>query len=168
MLDALHLEPGRKLRRRIIVILDRIAGACHARALEPRDRVQELELHGDGEGSGQPVHVELGRVEALGLEEDLVALRRWELHDLVFDGRAIARPATTDGTAVQRRFLQVSLDDFLHFLAGPCDPAWDLTRPLDALVEGETEVVAVAVLALDLTPVHGPTIHARWRPGLES
>src|SRR5207249_4651280 len=86
----------------------------------------------------------------------------------VFHGWAIARPATTDDAAVQRRLLQVALDDVLHCFAGPRDPAWDLTRAVDALVEGEAELLRVAVLALDLAPIHGPTIDAGWRTGLEA
>jgi len=39
----------------------------------------------------------------------------------------------------------VALDDVLYFLPGPGDPAGDLTRPLDALVEREAELSAVAV-----------------------
>src|SRR6185436_14207736 len=37
MLDALHLEPGRELCRRIVVVLDRVPGTRHLRALETGD-----------------------------------------------------------------------------------------------------------------------------------
>src|SRR5882672_7396147 len=168
MLDVFYLEPRRELRRRIVIVLDRITRARHAGALETRDGVQELQLHGDGQGSREAVHVQLGGIEPLGLEEDLVALGRRELHDLVLDRGAIAWPATADRTAVQRRLLQVALDDVLDLFAGPCDPAGHLTRPLDTLVEGEAEVGAVAVLPLDLAPIHGAAIDARWRAGLEA
>src|SRR6267378_4701272 len=168
MLDVFYLEPRRELRRRVVIVLDRITRARHAGALETRDGVQELQLHGDGQGSREAVHVQLGGIEPLGLEEDLVALGRRELHDLVLDRGAIAWPATADRAAVQRRLLQVALDDVLELFAGPCDPAGHLTRPLDTLVEGEAEVGAVAVLPLDLAPVHGAAIDARRRAGLEA
>src|SRR6267142_1183579 len=168
MLDVFYLEPRRELRRRIVVVLDRITRARHAGALETRDGVQELQLHGDGQGSREAVHVQLGGIEPLGLEEDLVALGRRELHDLVLDRGAIAWPATADRTAVQRRLLQVALDDVLDLFACRCDPAGHLTRPLDTLVEGEAEVGAVAVLPLDLAPIHGAAIDARRRAGLEA
>src|SRR6185436_11082879 len=168
MLDALHLEPGRELCRRIVVVLDRVPGTRHLRALETGDGVQEFELHRDGEGSRQPVHIQLGRVETLGLEEDLMALRVGELDDLVFDRRAVARTAATDRAPVQRRLLDVVLDDFLHLVAGPRNPARDLARALDTLVKGEPEVGGVAVLALDFAPVDGATIDARWSSCLEA
>src|SRR3989475_3720986 len=168
MLDALHLEPGRELSRRIVVVLDRVARPRHPGALETRDGVQELELHGDGQGSRQAVHVQLGGVEPLRLEEDLVARGRRELHDLVLDRGAIAWPATADRATVQRRLFQVALDDVLHVFAGPCDPARHLTRPLDALVEREAEVGAVAVLPLDLAPIHRAAIDTRRSAGLEA
>src|SRR6267143_610182 len=168
MVDVFYLEPRRELRRRIVIVLDRITRARHAGALETRDGVQDLQLHGDGQGSREAVHVQLGGVEPLRLEEDLVALGRRELHDLVLDRGAIAWPATADRAAVQRRLLQVALDDVLHLFAGPCDPAGHLTRPLDALVEGEAKVGVVAVLPLDLAPIHGAAIDARRRAGLEA
>src|SRR6266550_3078063 len=168
VLDRLHLEPRRELGGGIVVVLDRIPGACHLRALEAGDGVQELELDGYGQGSGEPVHVQLCRVEPLGLEKDLVALGRRELHDLVFDRGTIARPAPADRSAVQRRFLQMLLDDFLHLFAGPRDPARELPRSRHSLMEGESELVAVAVLTLDLAPVDGAAIDARRRAGLEA
>jgi len=89
MLDGLHLEPRRELGRRIVVVLDRVPRARHPRALEAGDCMQELELDGDREGSGEPVDVQLTRVESLGLQEDLVTLGGWELHDGTWRGRSI-------------------------------------------------------------------------------
>src|SRR6266850_3502870 len=168
VLDRRHLEPRRELRRGIVVVLDGVTGARHPCTLESGYGVQKLELHGDGEGSRKSVHIQLGRVESFGLEKDLVTLCLGELHDLVLDRRTVARPTTTDRAPVQRRLLQVALDDVLHFLPGPGDPAGDLTRPLDALVEREAELTGVAVLSLDLTPIHRSAIDARRRAGLEA
>ena len=130
--------------------------------------MQELELYGDGEGSGEPVDVQLTRVESLGLEEDLVALGGRELHDLVLDRGAVARAAAADRAAIQRRLLEVALNDLLQFLAGPRDPAWHLARPLDPLVDREAILVAVAVLPLDLAPIHRAPIDAWGRACLET
>jgi len=105
------------------------------RSLETGDSVQKLELHGDGEGSGEPVDVQLTRVESLGLEEDLVALGGRELHDLVFDRGAVARAAAADRTAIQRRLLQMSLNHVLQVRARPRNPTRHLLRTLDALVK---------------------------------
>src|SRR6266403_2042290 len=165
VLDCLRLEPRRQLGGGIIVVLDGIARPGHGRALETRNGAQELELHRNGQGSGQPVHVQLVGVEAFGLEEHLVALGVGELHDLVFDGWAIPRTASADRSSVQSGFLQVRADDLLHFFTSPRDPARHLTWQLGVVIKGEAIGGAVAVLALDAGPIHGPTVHARRRAG---
>jgi len=95
-----------QLRGRVVVVLDGVPRAGHVRPLESRNGVQELQLDGDGQGSGQPIHVQLGRVQTLGLKENLVTLRLRELDDFILDGRAVARSAPADGPAVQRRLLE--------------------------------------------------------------
>ena len=108
------------------------------------------------------------RVQTLGLEEHLVPLGVGELHDLVFDRGAVARPAPADGAPVQRGLLQVGADDRLHFFASPRDPARHLARQRRALVEREAGCVRVAVLALYLGPVDAATIDAWGRSRLEA
>ena len=103
--------------------------------LETGDRVQKFELDRNRQGSREAIHIQLGRVEALGLEKNLMPRRGRELHDLVLDGRAITRASSADRAAVECRLLEVLLDDFLHCCAGPGNPAWNLTGPLEALVE---------------------------------
>src|SRR5206468_9426068 len=100
---GLRLEPRRELSRRIIVVLDGVTRPGHLGSLETRYGAQELELHRDGQGSGQPVHVQLVRVEPLRFEEHLVPLGIGELHDLVFDRGTIARAPSADRAAIQRR-----------------------------------------------------------------
>src|SRR5262249_24014197 len=68
----------------------------------------------------------------------------------------------------ERGLLDVALDDLLHWLPGPRDPARHLARPLHALVEREMKLRAIAVLPLDLAPIDGASIDARWRAGLEA
>ncbi len=113
----------------------------------------ELELHRDGQGSGQPVHVQLVSVESFGFEEDLVSLGLGKLHDLVFDRRTITRSPSADRSAVQRRLLEMCADDVLDRFPGPRDPARQLTRQLDVIIEGKTIGGAVSVLALDPGPI---------------
>src|ERR1051325_4883788 len=93
---GLYFEPRSQLRRRIVVVFDRVSRPGHLGALEPGYRVQEFELHGRRQGSGQAVDVQLGRVQSLRLQEDLVSLGVGEFHDLVFHRRAVARPAPAD------------------------------------------------------------------------
>ena len=108
------------------------------------------------------------RVQPLGLEAHLVSLCVGKLHDLVLDRRTIARPASADGAAIQRRLLEMGADDRLHFFASPRDPARHLARQRRALVEREAVCVRVAVLALYLGPVDAPAIDAWGRSRLEA
>src|SRR2546429_6858662 len=59
------------------------------------------------------------------------------------------------------------LDDFLYRLAGPRNPAGNLTWPLDALVEGEPKRIALAILALHFVPIDGSAIDTWGRAGFE-
>ncbi len=168
VLDGFHFEPGGELRGWVVVVLDRVAWPRHVRALESRHRVEELELHGDGQGSGQAVHVQLGGIEPFGFQEDLMALGLGELDDLILDRRTVARPAPADRAAVQRRLFQVALNDLLHFCAGPGDPARHLARPLRVVVEGEVIVPLISVLARDFGPIDRPPVDARRGASLEA
>src|SRR2546429_8361716 len=59
-------------------------------------------------------------------------------------------------------------DDLLHFFPRPRNPAGQLTRQLDVMIEGEAGGGAASVLALDLGPIDAPTVHARRGAGLEA
>ena len=80
------------------------ASSAPARA---RNGVQHLELHRRRQRRRQAVDVQLVRVVSLGLEEELMPLRRGKLDDLVFDRRAVARTARRDRAAVHRRLADV-------------------------------------------------------------
>src|SRR5438552_15424149 len=97
-----------------------------------------------------------------------MALGIGKLDDLVLDRRAVARSAPADRAAVQCGFLQVSPNDLLHYLAGPGDPAWQLPRPLNPLVEREAVIIRVSVFALDLRPIDAAPVDPRRGPGLEA
>src|SRR2546430_978857 len=105
VLNRLGLEPGSELVRGIVVVFDSVAWPRQLRSLESRHGVHELDLHPDGQGSGQPVHVELRRIQPFRLKEHLVAFRVREFHDFILDRRAVARTPPADRPAVQRRLL---------------------------------------------------------------
>ena len=60
------------------------------------------------------VDVDLVRVQAFGLEEELVRALVGELDDLVFDRRAVARADGLDLAAVHRRAMHVLADDAMR------------------------------------------------------
>src|SRR5258708_4073276 len=166
-LDRLGLEPRRELGGRVVVVLDRVSWTGHARLLESRHGVQELELHSHGQRRGQPVDVQLGRVESLRLEENLVARRVGELDDLVLDRWTVPRAPPANRATVQRRLLKVALDDSLHFLARPRHPTGHLAGALDSFIEGEAILGGLTLLALARRPRDRPAGRAGGVAGTE-
>src|SRR5688572_17938521 len=116
---------------------------------------------------------------SLRLEEDLVTRRVRKLHDLVFDGRAVSRPARAYGPTVHRRFCQVLLDDGFCCVTRVRDPAGQLrrmtrlsrhaaTRLGPEMRPGIIELLDFAFLTLERRVVHRPAIDPGWRPSLEA
>ena len=69
-----RLERRCELGRREIVVLDRVAWPSHPHSLPvPAPSCRKASCTAGGQRRGEPVHVHLGCVEPLGLEEDLVA-----------------------------------------------------------------------------------------------
>src|ERR1039458_6342245 len=67
---------------------------------------------------GQAVGINLDRVAALGLEENLMALLVAEAHHLVLDRRAIARSLALDDPGVHRRAVDAAADYFVGARVG--------------------------------------------------
>ena len=98
-----------------IIIFDRIAVADHLRVLKPRDRRKESVLHRRRQRGRNPVRIDRVIFEPFRLEENLMALALFKTDDLVFDRRAIARPPARDRAAINRRLIEVRLDDRVCF-----------------------------------------------------
>src|SRR3569623_502509 len=99
-LHAPRLERRLDLARIDEVVLDRVTRPRHLRALEAGDRADERELDVERQRRRDPVRIDLRRVDALGLEVDLVAVFVRKPDDLVLDRRAVARPGALDLLAV--------------------------------------------------------------------
>src|SRR5687768_15534220 len=101
-----------------------------------------------------------------------------ELHDLVFDGRAVTRTSRSDRAPIHRRLRQVFLDHTPRGVARVRDPASELAgvaRPLTDAPRARPEMRPRIVEQLDLTVlwlecarVYGTTIDARRSSSLES
>ena len=89
--DFLGFERALEFRGIDGVVFDGVAGAQHLGVLEAGDRVQNCKLHFDRQRCAHAVDVDLVRVQAFGLEEELVRRLVGKLDDLVFDRRAVAR-----------------------------------------------------------------------------
>src|SRR4051812_45891810 len=105
------------------------------------------------------------------LEKELMPFRRRKLHDLVFDGRTVARSARRDRAAVHRRARDVVLDDLLSRLAEEGDPAWHLlgmprvfagpSRLAPEVRPRVIELLDLALLSLHHAVIDGPSVDAR-------
>ena len=107
------------------------------------------------------------RVEAFGLEEELVLLLVGEADDLVFDRRAVARADGVDLPRVHRRARDVFADDAQRLRRGVGDVAADLALGNLAGAEAEGRRLGVAGLLLEARPVDGAAVEARRGSGLE-
>ena len=73
------------------VVFDRVAGPDHLGILQAPESRRPCRLHVDRHAGRHPVHVDLVRIEAFRLQENLVPALVRKFDDLVFDRRTIAR-----------------------------------------------------------------------------
>ncbi len=167
-LDGLCFEARPELGGRHEVVLDRVAVAHDLRALHAGDASYHLVLHVTRQAGEQAVAVDLQRVQALGLEEELVLLFVREAQDLDLDRGAVARPqAGGDLAVVERGAVQGGEDDLVRAGRGVGQVAGHL-RALDA-VGGEAEGPrhGVAVLGFEPVQLERSAVDAWGRVGLE-
>jgi len=146
-----------------------IAGAGDVRVLETANRAHQLQLHVERQRGGDTVGVDLHHVQALRLDEDLVAVAVGEADHLVLDRGAVARTDALDLPGVQRRAVQRAADDLVGARGGVGDPARHLARVvLDPAQERHHRQRVVARLHLHHRVVQGAAVDARRRAGLQS
>ena len=125
--DAMRLQRVAQLRRGNHVVLDGVAGAHHRARLQTRQRMQHLELHFGRKRRRKSADVERRLVPSFGFDEDLVRRIVRELHDLVFDRRAIARPDAADEVeTVERRSVKILTNERVRARVGLRDETGQL------------------------------------------
>src|SRR5690606_9134284 len=113
--------------------------------------------------------IDLADVQALGFDEDLVAVLLGEAHHLVLDRRTVARANAFDLSRIQRRTIERAADDVVRAFAGLRDPARDLARVVGARAhEREHRARVVPRLLGHRRIVERAAIDARRRAGLEA
>src|SRR3954468_10125030 len=110
------------------------------------------------------------RIQAFGLEEELVRGLVGKLDDLIFDRRAIARSDRLNLAAVHGRAMNVFADDAVSFGGGPGDVARHLGVVVRHLLSTETEWrrISIARLNLKLGPVDAAAVEAGRSAGLQA
>ncbi len=137
--------------------------------LQPAHRAHQGQLDIEGQAGGYALRIDLVGVEALRLDEDLVAVLAGETMDLVFDRRAVARSDAFDDAGEHRRAVQPGSDDVVGPAVGVGDPAGHLARMLAAIAEeGKHRHRIVAGLFLQQRIVDAAAVEPGRRAGLEA
>ena len=135
--------------------------------LQPRHRVQHLNLNFLRQGGGEPLNVQLLRVQPHGLDKQLMPGLVGKAHHLRLDGRAVPGAHALNNAAVNGAAIQILPDDPVGLLVGVGEIAHrPVLRRLFCL-EAERQGSGVTLLQLHFAEVHRPGVDPRRRPGLE-
>jgi hypothetical protein len=107
------------------------------------------------------------RVETFRLQKDAVSISVWKLDDLVLDGWAVTGSARADLPAVERRTMQVFLDNAMRYPVRVCYVTGNLREPRTWVIEGEPWWRVVAGLFLQNRVVDRSAIEPRAGTRLE-
>ena len=152
------------------IVLNGVTWAHEGCLLQAGNAVQHFELNLFGHGGGEVADVVFSGVPAFWLEENLVARLIGETHHLILDGWAVARTNPFNHTGEHRRTAEVLANDVVGVLVGVGHPAGELILKVGAVRRREAEVVRrlVARLLFSLCKINRVTVHAWWRPRLET
>src|SRR6516165_1352579 len=117
-----------KLPRIDVVVFDGVAGPDHPGPLQPRDGREDCELNLLRQRGRDPVRIDGGVVQALGLEKNLMPVTIAELDDLVLDRWAIARSGAPDLARIHWRAMDIGADHIVRGRRGASNAALDLRR----------------------------------------
>ena len=157
--DLFALQRGQQLRGVHAVVLDGVGRAGHLRVLQPGDGVEHFHLHLFGQGGGEALNIQLLRVQAHGLDEELVPGLVGEADDLRLDGRAVPGADTGDGAVVQGGSVQIVPDDGVGAVVGIGQIAHRPVFRGGLRGKGEWHGVGVSGLHLHSGKVHAPAVH---------
>src|SRR5690606_19679923 len=165
---APRLKVGHKFTWIHVIILDRIARLQHYHSFQSRNMLEQFELHLLRQGGADPVRIDRGIIQPLGLQENLVLFTLREADHLVLEGRAIARSDRFDLSRVERRAIQIPPDQLVSLRRAMGDVADHLRGfyPLGQAREGLRRIVSG--LDVESIIVNASAIEPRRRACLES
>ena len=108
------------------VVLDGVGRAHDFKMLKAAYRAVHLVLHSLGQAGRKPLQVHFLGILTAGLNKDGMALLLLKAHDLILDGRAVARTDALNIPAVERRAVQVVENDLVGLGVGIGNIAVDL------------------------------------------
>ena len=129
--------------------------------------MEHLQLHLLRHGGGEALDIQLLRVQAHGLDKELVAGLVREAGHLGLNGGAVPGPHPLDGPAVHGGAVQVPPDDPVGVLVSVGEVAHGpVDRGLPGL-KGEGHGIQIPVLALHFGEIHGAGVDPGRGAGLE-
>src|SRR6266581_759253 len=109
-----RLHGRKQLLWRYIIIFHGITHAHHLNVLQRGNTTQHGQLHILRQAGIHPLNIDSTRTPAFRLQENLVRNFIGETHDLIFNGRTIARPNTLDNSRVKRRAMEVVANNLVR------------------------------------------------------
>src|ERR1041384_5233393 len=108
---------------------------------EAWNRPDKLDLDIIGQARGEAGGVELFRVPALWLEEDLMARLITKLNNLIFNRRAIAGTNSLNSARIEWRPIEVPGNDCVRFCGRPRNPTGKLFHVEHPPIKAEDIVI---------------------------
>ena len=132
-------------------------------------RAVHLVLHSLRQAGRKPLQVHFLSILTAGLDKDGMALLLLKAHDLILDGRAVARANALNIPAVERRAVEIVENDLVGLGVGVGNVAVDLVVHRHAGHKAERLQLAVRVagLTLKLVKVDAAAVDAGRCAGLE-
>ena len=129
--------------------------------------MHNLPLHLHRQRRRHSVHINLVRIQPLGLKKKLVLRLVGKLDDLVLDRRAIARPDPLNPSRIHRRPMHILANNAQRLRRGECNVAAHLRLHNLLGPEAEWRRVHIARLFFKGVPLDRPPIQPRRRPCLQ-
>ena len=129
--------------------------------------MQHLNLNFLRQGGGEPLNVQLLRVQPHGLDEQLVPGLVGKPHHLRLNGRAVPGADPLNDAAVNGAAIQILPDDPMGFLVGVGEVAYRPVLRRCFRLEAEGQGRGVTLLKLHFAEIHRPCVDPRRRSGLE-
>ena len=166
--DGFGFQRAFQAARVKIIVFDGVTGTRDMRIFQAFDGAHQVQLHIEWQAGGNSIRIDFMGAQPLRFQKNLVCILVRKAGNLVFDGRAIARPYPLDHAGKQRRAIQTTPDDVVRAQVGVCNPARQLLRVLLCPPQkGKHRHRRIPGLLGHYRIIHTATINARRRAGLQ-
>ena len=136
--------------------------------LQSLDRMQHFALYIEWHGGRKALYIDFLGIQSHRLKKQLMARLIREAHDLILDGRAVARTDALDFAAVERRTVEVCADDLMRFRSRIGQMTYRAVIGRMVGLEGKRDNFILSLLHRKAFKVNRAAVDARRRAGLEA